>query len=174
MTYLIESKLVDFCKSLWPNDEYSSNRKIKNILELNSRPDYVNMNKKIIVEFDGYQHYTKSSVVLKDRAKDKIYISYGYKVIRWPYFVQLETRTILEYFNIDLDIEQTYHHGFIDDNAVRPSDFCIAGFSRFINELHNLKDSSIVSEVLNSVMHESTSLPDINDVKNIASYFKLI
>lgn len=144
--YLTESKLVKFCIDLWPDDEYMTNRPIKELGKF--RPDYVNLTKKIVVEYDGHRHYTQSKTVEDDKRKTKILQDAGYKVIRWPYFVQLESRTIYEYFGIDMEYEQTYPHGFISKSCVLPSDFCIGGLLRFEEDVGKIIDCmSIMKEV---------------------------
>lgn len=148
--YLTEQTLVAFCISLWPNDDYTVNKKITDLG--NFRPDYVNYTKKLVVEFDGYQHYTQSKVILSDSSKTKLLTDAGYKVVRWPYFVQLDSRSVYEYFGLDLDIEQKYPHGFIDSKCVLPADFCIAGHHRFLNDLRNFKTyMSIGKEIFASL-----------------------
>ena len=46
------------------------------------RPDYRNDDLKLIVEFDGWQHYTSAINILRDYKKDKLEQDAGYKVIR--------------------------------------------------------------------------------------------
>lgn len=69
------------------------------------RPDYRSENLKIIIEFDGLPHYQNPDIILKDYEDIKLYESFGYKVIRIPYFIQLSKSAVKTLFNIDLDYE---------------------------------------------------------------------
>ena len=66
------------------------------------RPDYLCEEEKIIIEFDGLQHYTSPANILKDKNNQAIYESFGYKVIRIPYFVQITNDVAKEMFGVDV------------------------------------------------------------------------
>ena len=89
--YLTESSLGLFLREYLPNGTWVFNKCFPNN---RFRPDYRNDFYKITIEFDGYQHYTSSSVVYRDSLKDKIYQDSGYKCIRIPYFIQLSDTVI--------------------------------------------------------------------------------
>jgi hypothetical protein len=115
------------------------------------RPDFISHRKKIVVEFDGYLHYTKAKTILDDMTKDAILLSDGYCVIRVPYFVQLDKRVMnilfgefLEPFDFN-----NYPHGFVDQKAVLPADFCSLGVQRFKSDLE--KFDYIRDEILDSL-----------------------
>lgn len=65
------------------------------------RPDYLCEEEKIIIEFDGLQHYTSPENILKDRSNQAIYESFGYKVIRIPYFIQITNEVAREMFGVE-------------------------------------------------------------------------
>ena len=67
------------------------------------RPDYRCESLKIIIEFDGLQHYTNPSNILKDIENTKLYEDLGYKVIRIPYFIQLSNDVIKSKFNREVN-----------------------------------------------------------------------
>lgn len=122
---------VDFCIEL---DKFNN---ICNIL-----PNYNNMPIKLLIEFDGFYHYSKISQCVKD-IKNKFGnicwkklddIHYG---IRIPYYIQLDEYFSKNLFNIDHKLND-YPHGFIDKKCVLPSDFCYYGDIRFIKELNNI------------------------------------
>lgn len=135
--FLTEKSLVEFVVDLYHEDEYATNKKIRDI-DYSCRPDYVNYTKKLIVEFDGFRHYNDAKTILKDQEKDKIFSDSGYKVVRWPYFIQLSTSSVLHYLGIELSIEMKYPHGFIDSRALLPADFNSLGLERFKRELEEL------------------------------------
>lgn len=64
------------------------------------RPDYLCEEEKIIIEFDGLQHYTNPANIRKDRKNQAIYEGEGFKVIRIPYFINLTKEVIKEMFGI--------------------------------------------------------------------------
>lgn len=64
------------------------------------RPDYLCEEEKIIIEFDGLQHYTNPENIRKDRKNQAIYEGEGFKVIRIPYFINLTKEVIQEMFGI--------------------------------------------------------------------------
>lgn len=53
------------------------------------RPDYRSERHKLIIEFDGDQHYRSARHVIEDGARDQALTGAGYRVIRIPYFVQM-------------------------------------------------------------------------------------
>lgn len=112
-------------------------------------------NKKIAVEFNGYQHYTKSSVIQNDCRKKSIAKEHKIQLIEIPYFVQLTNNTFEYYFGRvpQTTIIQDYPHGFIDKKAVLPADFCSLGIERFIKEISNLPEP-ISEDIQNSLVEK--------------------
>ena len=113
------------------------------------KPDYRNESTMTIVEFDGYAHYTQASRILADKAKDQLYSGAGYKIVRIPYFIQLSSSTCKTMFNVDLDIEQVYPHGFIDEKCILPADFCELGVERFKSDINRFATEA--EEIINSL-----------------------
>lgn len=111
------------------------------------RPDYRNDVEKLIIEFDGIQHYTQPPTILKDKEKDTYALQQGYEVIRIPYFVQLSSDTIKHWFNISTDYTQTYPHGFISEKAITqmlPSFYCSLGVERFKQEMGKYPENIVI------------------------------
>lgn len=157
--YLTEKTLGIFLESTqffsnqnpnWIHDKIVPNSGI------NNRPDFRSDNLKLIVEFDGFQHYTQSSYIIKDEIKDSTYSKMGYTIVRIPYFVQLESRTISYLFGFNYEYKQTYPHGFIDKNAILPADFCELGIERFIKDLQRF--SFIKTEIIESLIAKSADI----------------
>lgn len=130
------------------------NKKIKT-LSANYRPDICIHSNKTIIEFDGYRHYQTASVILSDRTRDSYFEKEGYEVIRIPYFVQLCDNVVNILFShlmaAPVHIEQTYPHGFIDQKALIPADFCELGVEKFLNDLNAKFDSTIRNDILHSM-----------------------
>jgi len=126
----------------------------KQFLSYKFRPDILIESIKLIVEFDGYRHYTDASICLKDLEKDKIFKDEGYNVCRVPYFVQIRDLFLpveLESTNeLYAKLENAskdkpyydYLSGFIDDKVVLPANFCSLGIKKFKKDLvkHSIFD----------------------------------
>ena len=69
------------------------------------RPDYRSESLKLIVEFDGIQHYTMPSNIERDIENTKFYEELGYKVVRIPYFIQLTNKVVKQLFDVDVKEE---------------------------------------------------------------------
>jgi len=87
-----------------------------------------------VVEYDGDEHYRHSIKIKADRAKDEIARSQGHRLVRFPYWVQLDNFTLKHYFGLDAKIEQSFPHGFITTKLF-PASFCELGIERFRAEL---------------------------------------
>lgn len=155
--YLTESKIIGFLIDYMPG-EYQSNKTVKSIPECKGRPDYVNFDLKLIVEFDGNSHYQKPDMILKDQEKDRIFAEHGFKMVRIPYFVQLSESVIFNEFGLDIEWEQTYPHGFIDPTAYLPASFCPLGIERFEKDLDQF--SYIKDDIISSMEEKVRILGD--------------
>jgi hypothetical protein len=91
----------------------------------------------VLVEFDGDAHYRDSLKIKVDRIKDSLALTQGNKVVRIPYWVQLNSVTVQHYFGISADIRQNFQHGFIT-TKIFPASFCELGIDRFKRELKKL------------------------------------
>lgn len=176
-TYLTKSKLVEFLKGFWHNKDLLTNKKVPELTG-KYRPDITNITDGIIVEFDGYRHYNTSKVIYSDKVRDTYFLDNGYRVFRWPYFVQLETRSLKALLDIDHEIEQVCPHGFIDKKAMLPADFCIAGLNRFCNFMDKLSDKTIYFEIMNSLSTNRDNMniviPSVDDCLKLVNRIELI
>jgi len=125
------------------------------------RPDYRNDILKLIVEFDGPQHYTNSTRILQDYERDKFYTNNGYKTVRIPMFVQLDSRTIDALFGLKLNYNCNYKHGFISDAStlILPADYCELGIERFQQDL--VRFACIKDDIIESLKIKVQKLKDI-------------
>jgi len=123
----------------------------------------------IVVEYDGDEHYRHSLKIKADRAKDEVAHTQGYRVVRFPYWVQLDSITLRYYFGLEAEIEQSFPHGFITTRLF-PASFCQLGVERFRTELAALPASvreAVVSSLRERVAEHGlefvlpTSLVDI-------------
>lgn len=121
MAHLTEEKLGNALSKIFSCD-FIHNRKVPKS-NIQNRPDFRSEELKLIVEFDGYKHFNSSITQQRDVYKTSIYELMGYKVINIPYFIQLSSKSIKFFFDVEIDWEQEYPHGFISDKALLPSDF---------------------------------------------------
>jgi hypothetical protein len=102
------------------------------------RPDYRCDRLKLIIEFDGVQHYHKPDTIRKDAENQKLYEQLGYKVVRIPYFIQLTNEVVKTMF--DREVEQPLFDPTIPSMGVRgrntPAYCCPAGLERMAKEFH--------------------------------------
>lgn len=141
-TGLCRTSLLDYLNVIFPNiddwvhdkiipKEFTENKLYRN------RPDYRSEKLKLIVEFDGIHHYTNPDIILKDKNNTKLYQSFGYKVVRIPYFIQLTNKAVERLFNVKVK-EQLFPDNipsltYKDRNT--PAYLCPSGIERMRNEL---------------------------------------
>ncbi|MFC1896841.1 hypothetical protein ACFL0Q_09355 [Thermodesulfobacteriota bacterium] len=91
----------------------------------------------LVVEYDGDEHYRNSIKIKGDMAKDQAARDLGYSVVRFPYWVQLDTCTLGHFFGLGATIVQDFPHGFITTKLF-PASYCELGVERFARELDGL------------------------------------
>ena len=102
-----------------------------------------------VVEYDGDEHYRNSLKIKVDRAKDKTARDLGYIVVRIPYWIQMDSETLMHYFGINKEVKRDFRHGFIT-TPLFPASFCEKGIERFQSELDDLP-KSVKDEVIQSL-----------------------
>ncbi len=93
----------------------------------------------VLVEYDGDEHYRSSLRIKSDRQKTDEAAKVGCKVVRFPYWVQLDTVTLYYYFGLSAIVVQDFPHGFITTRYF-PASFCELGIVRFRKELGDLPE----------------------------------
>ena len=103
-TNIARTGLDVYLKVIFPEiDDWVHDCKFEGIKELSrKRPDYRSEKLKLIIEFDGLPHYTNPIQILKDIERVELYESFGYKVVRIPYFIQLSNEVVKQLFNRDI------------------------------------------------------------------------
>ena len=91
----------------------------------------------VVVEYDGDEHYRHSIKIKVDQEKDMAAATEGYRVVRFPYWVQLDTSTLWHYFKVERNLHTDFPHGFITTKHF-PASFCELGIERFRTELASL------------------------------------
>ena len=100
------------------------------------RPDYRSDSLKLVIEFDGVQHYTNPARIEKDIENKKIYEKCGYKVVRIPYFIQLTNKAVEQMFGVN--VKEPLFDGSIPSLGISgnhsPAFLCPAGLKRMAEE----------------------------------------
>ncbi len=124
---------------------------------IRSRPDYRSEQLKLIVEFDGLQHYTKPDKVQKDLDLTTTYQSLGYKVTRIPYFIQLSNKAVKTLF--DVDVPEPLFDESIPSLGIKgfntPAYLCPAGVKRMAQEFKRFPEQYFVN--INFLKHQGNS-----------------
>ena len=109
------------------------------------------------VEFDGDSHYRDATVMYRDSLKQAFADSSGFRLVRVPYFVQLDSTVFEHYFLEPFDISTSFPHGF-HTTKVLPASFCGLGLKRFYAELEALP-RGVREAVWASLEAKALSLP---------------
>lgn len=101
------------------------------------KPDYRSDSLKLIIEFDGIQHYTDPLNILNDEESVKFYESCGFKVVRIPFFIQLSNDAVKTMFGVD--VKEPLFDESIPSLGIKgkntPAFLCPAGIERMRKEL---------------------------------------
>lgn len=144
-TGLHRTGLDEYLKVIFPNvEDWIHDKTLGKINDITykSRPDYRSETLKLIIEFDGLQHYTKPDIIEKDIRLTKVYEDLGYKVVRIPYFIQLSNNAVKKLFGIDvkefLFDESIPSLGYKGQNT--PAYLCPAGLARMVKEFRDFPE----------------------------------
>lgn len=139
-TGLHRTGLNEYLKVIFPNvDDWVHDKALGltvNNKVCRKRPDYRSEKLKMIVEFDGIQHYTMPDRIKNDVLSTKFYESLGYKVVRIPYFIQLTNKAVKYFFNVDVK-EPLFNeniHSMDKNDRNTPAFLCGAGVLRMKEE----------------------------------------
>lgn len=139
------TQMIDYLKVIFPEieeDEWIHDKTVPNLMngkkKSRIRPDFRNEKRKLIIEFDGLQHYTKPDNILRDEQHTEIYTTNGYEVVRIPYFIQLTKEVVTDLFGIEVSIP--LFDVSIPSIAIEwhntPAYLCPAGIDRMAKEYH--------------------------------------
>lgn len=138
-TGLHRTGLEEYLKVIFPEiNDWIHDKTLGNVNSTiyRSRPDYRSEKLKLIIEFDGLQHYMKPDIIKRDLLTTSIYENLGYKVVRIPYFIQLTNNAVRKLFNVvvtqDLFDESIPSLGIKGQNT--PAYLCPAGLKRMAEE----------------------------------------
>lgn len=144
----------------------------KNGITYRTRPDYRSETLKLIVEFDGLQHYTKPDVIERDDVTTKTYGELGYKVVRIPYFIQLSNRAIETLFGVSISApmfdENIPSLGIKGQNT--PAYLCPAGVKRMARDFMKLPEQFLTN--LNFLKEQNA--PYLTGIEFLEREYKLL
>lgn len=138
-TGLHRTGLEDYLKIIFPNvNDWIHDKALGEVdgVKYRSRPDYRSEKLKLIIEFDGLQHYTKPDIIEKDYLLTELYEKLGYKVVRIPYFIQLTNKAVKNLFGIDVS-EKLFDEKYPSlgiKGLNTPAYLCPAGVKRMAEE----------------------------------------
>jgi hypothetical protein len=115
-----------------------------------------------IFEFDGPTHYCNTKTQIRDCNLELFCIENKITLIRFPYFIQIDDRTIQHYFkeecidkyNLFDKIESIYKNGFHDKKIVYPGDFNSYGWKLFYSQYEHFtygEEMSVAKEIYDSL-----------------------
>ena len=110
-------------------------------LKCRKRPDYRSETLKLIIEFDGTPHYNDPQIIRTDGETTKFYESFGYTVVRIPFFIQLTNAAVKELFG--RDVEEPLFNGSIPSiglGGANPANICWAGLCRMAKEFRRFPE----------------------------------
>jgi hypothetical protein len=138
-TGLHRTGLGEYLKVIFPNvNDWICDKALGEVngVKYKSRPDYRSEKLKLIIEFDGLQHYTKPAIIEKDYRLTQVYEKLGYKVVRIPYFIQLTNKAVKTLFGIEVS-EELFDENIssLGINGLNtPAYLCPAGVKRMAGE----------------------------------------
>jgi hypothetical protein len=144
-TGLHRTGLEEYLKIIFPEiDDWIHDKPLGEVNgeKYRSRPDYRSEKLKLIVEFDGLQHYTKPDIIEKDNRLSEVYTKLGYKVVRVPYFIQLTNAAVKTLF--DIEVTEELFDETISSLGIEglntPAYLCPAGVKRMAQEFKKFPD----------------------------------
>ena len=147
---IFRSGLDEYLGAIFPDVEWEHDTPLDEIYggrKPRIRPDYWNADKRLIVEFDGIQHYTKPQNIAKDIENTRIYQGLEYKVVRIPYLIQLTNTAVKTLFGVD--VEEPLFDGnvpsFEEQGMCNPAYVCVVGLERMAAEFQFFKDQYMVN-----------------------------
>lgn len=144
-TGLVRTGLDEYLKVIFPRvNDWIHDEAIGKSLDgkkLRARPDYRSETLRLIVEFDGVQHYTSPERIRRDFFNTEKYNRLGYKVVRIPYFIQLTNAVVKKLFkDVGIDVEVTEplfdpKYASLGASNGSPAWLCPVGLERMAKEL---------------------------------------
>lgn len=147
--YLSEILLENVLETLFPLSNIQKQVRFKIESKKTVIVDFV-VDESIIIEFNGFRHYTKTKTIERDFLLKSFCDKNNLKLVEIPFFLQIKKRNVDFLFKdikIFLDWEDPdYGDGFwsSDTTCVIPQDFNLVGYDIYQNILKNLNKDSVL------------------------------
>jgi hypothetical protein len=126
---------------------------------------YMDGKDKIAVEYEGNMHYVNTLTSIQDEERLMALKDFGYRVIRFPYYLELDDDTFYYFFGESVKIvnenPRPLTHGF-NETKWLPVDFCPRGIKRFENEFNGYPD--VIKKQITESIHILLKSRCMNDV----------
>lgn len=139
-TGIHRTALSDYLSVIFPDTtDWIHDKQIGEIngKKLTIRPDFRSESLKLIIEFDGLQHYNNPVNIIKDEQYTSEYVNGGYKVVRIPYFIQITNEVVRTMFNVEV-AEKLFDPNVPSMSIAgknTPAFLCVEGVRRMAKEL---------------------------------------
>lgn len=146
VTGLCRTGLETYLKVIFPSiSDWEHDKSFPAVIDgkkCRKRPDYRSDALKLIVEFDGLPHYQKPDTIINDKENEIFYNSYGYKVIRIPYFIQLTNENVYKIFGVKVKtpLFPKGNTSLSVDQRSAPAFLCPAGIERMAEVYKNFPE----------------------------------
>lgn len=152
-----ERNLVKIASVLRPNNIWEAQQRFyydKTNKRRYYQVDCVSYDAKIVIEYEGPDHYTDVWKSLRDDARKQFFLAEGFSFLRWPYYCQL-TLAVSKYFFGSISktayLEAIYEvYGVKSEDSIlacgfhtttnTPSNFTYLGVQRFLDEVSYLPE----------------------------------
>jgi very-short-patch-repair endonuclease len=142
----LRDTLFEIFSTSWLGDNFKVNvptpKRSKTMVSIDIA--FMRGDQKIAVEYDGHMHYVNTRKCLGDKRKKTALEALGFKVICFPFYMELDNESFFYYFgekvNIINEHPKPLDHGFVGTEWL-PIDFCPLGIERFKNEYVSFPES---------------------------------
>lgn len=140
--WLTEKRLGYVLDKLFPSSKIIHNKRLTISSGFYLQPDYYLPEHNLIIEFQGYHHFSDWRTCYKDDVKRNKLDKEAIFLIEIPYFIQLDHNNTQALFgkhtsNI-LDYSYGFPNGFIHPKAMLPGSFCAPGLDFYYDLLYKL------------------------------------
>lgn len=147
----IHTSLNEYLRAIFPNNEFRYHQLILDSVPIPEGVkahryvcDAICIDKRLVVEFDGVDHYMNSTVCVNDKERDEWFKTVGLETVRIPYWIQLSNLVVRDLFHVEVyeELCQLDHSFYFPETKkvnmnILPGNMCELGRERFIREFNN-------------------------------------
>lgn len=157
-TKMHKTGLDEYLKAIFPEVNDWVHDKVIPSAARRLRPDYRSEELKLIVEFNGLQHYTSPNNILRDKTKEEFFTGLGYKVVVIPYFIQLTNKAAKILFDVSVS-EPLFDENIpslLSEDKCTPAFLCPLGIKRMAEDFIKFPEQYEIN--INSMKEEDLIL----------------